>query len=271
MAGPAGAVRRSVSVDGLGITYEDAGAGSPAVVLIHGAFEDRTYFASQIGHLARRQRVIALDLRGHGESDVPPTVRVEDFTTDVLAVCADAGIECAVLCGHSVVGAAVALSVAVARPDLVRAIAILDAVLFPPPQWREALENLLPALDGDRWLEALRGYMSRTLDAKDPPELAARVMEDLGQRRPEIARSLVASFLAVDLANSIQELRCPLLYVHAKAPADLTRLAQLRPDALIGQVVGSGHYLMLAVPDQVNAMLDRFLELVDPNGGSHPS
>lgn len=32
---------------------------------------------------------------------------------------------------------------------------------------------------------------------------------------------------------------------------------------MVGQVVGSGRYLMLSVPDQVEAMLDRFLELVE--------
>jgi hypothetical protein len=39
-------------------------------------------------------------------------------------------------------------------------------------------------------------------------------------------------------------------------------LLELRPDALVGQVVASGHYLMLSVPDQVNAILDRFMDLV---------
>jgi hypothetical protein len=47
-----------------------------------------------------------------------------------------------------------------------------------------------------------------------------------------------------------------------KAPADLERLRQLRPDALLASVAGSGHYLKLEVPDQVNAMLDRFLQIV---------
>jgi len=41
------------------------------------------------------------------------------------------------------------------------------------------------------------------------------------------------------------------------------RLQELRPDAMVGQVVGSGHYLMLSIPAQVNAMLDRFLEVVE--------
>jgi len=44
-------------------------------------------------------------------------------------------------------------------------------------------------------------------------------------------------------------------------------LQELRPDAMVGQVVGSGHYLMLPAPDQVNAMLDRFLDSVETSPG----
>ncbi|HEX9235018.1 MAG TPA: alpha/beta hydrolase [Actinomycetota bacterium] len=87
---------------------------------------------------------------------------------------------------------------------------------------------------------------------------------------PEIARSFFHSLFGPDfadrqrrIADALKNLHCPLLYVHAKAPPDLQRLQELRPDAMVGQVIGSGHYLMLSVPEQVNAMLDRFLEVVE--------
>ena len=253
------------SVGKLRIAYESAGTGAPAVMLIHGAFADRTHFAPQISHLARHRRVVALDLRGHGESDTPQKVSVEDFAADVIAVAEDARIESAVLCGHSAAGA-VALIVAAARPELVRGIVMLDsAVLFPEVRRQNVIENLLPALETDHWQDALRGYFGRTFDPQDPPELTARVMAGLGRTSPEIARSFFMSLFAdhgADFSDAIKDLNCPLMYIHAKAPTDLQRLLELRPNAMIGQVVGSGHYLMLSVPDQVNAMIDRFLETV---------
>jgi pimeloyl-ACP methyl ester carboxylesterase len=85
----------------------------------------------------------------------------------------------------------------------------------------------------------------------------------VGRTRPEFARTLFTSLFASDYADDLKDAPCPLLYVHAKAPTDLQRLLELRPDAMVGQVVGSGHYLMLSVPAQVNAMLDRFLDVVD--------
>jgi pimeloyl-ACP methyl ester carboxylesterase len=63
------------------------------------------------------------------------------------------------------------------------------------------------------------------------------------------------------LAKS-QRVTYPLLFVHAFVPADLERLKPLRPDAVVASVAASGHFLTLSVPDQVNAMLDRFLAIL---------
>jgi pimeloyl-ACP methyl ester carboxylesterase len=253
-----------VPVGDLSIAYEVAGTGDPAMMFIHGAFQDRSYFAPQVTALAGRRRVAAIDLRGHGESSLPSEAGLEDFVADVIAVAGDARLESVVLCGHSMAGI-VAMKVAAARPELVRGVAMIDStVLFPQPIRRLGLTNLVPALATERWLEALRGYFERNiLDPSDPPELRRRVMADLDRAQPEFARALFASLFASDYADDLVNARCPLLYIHAKAPTDIQRLLELRPDAMVGQVAGSGHYPMLSVPDQVNAMLDRFLDAVD--------
>jgi pimeloyl-ACP methyl ester carboxylesterase len=252
----------SAVVDGLHLAYESVGAGLPTILFIHGAFGDRTYFAGQAAHFGRRFQVVSIDLRGHGASDPSEHVSIDDYAADVIAVAEAAGVTSAVLVGHSM-GGAVALAVARSRPDLVRGICLLDGtVLFPEPVRRQGLEHLVPALGTDHWLDALRDFFSRTLDPQDPPELTARVMEDLGRLPPAVAQRFFTGLFASDFADALQDTQCPLLYVHAKAPADLQRLVELRPDAMVGQVVGAGHWLMLSVPDQVNAMLDRFLDRV---------
>ncbi len=255
-------------VGDLSIAYESVGSGEPALMFVPGIFQYRSYFAGQQSHFSSRRRVVTLDLRGHGQSSAPPEVTMEDFAADVIAVADDAGLGSVILCGHSM-GGVVALKVASARPGLVRGIAMLDAaVLFPASVRQAGLEGLVPALATERWMAALRGYFSsRILDPRDPPQLTARVMADLGQARHEFARTFFASVFASDYSDDLENVRCPLLYIRAKAPSDLQRLLELRPDAMVGQVVGSGHYLMLSVPDQVNAMLDRFVEVVEAGTG----
>ena len=246
------------------IAWESAGAGSPALLFIPGIFQDRSYFRKQAAHFSKRRRVVTLDLRGQGASSAAPEVSLDDFAADVIAVADDAGLDSVILCGHSM-GGAVALKVAGARPELVHGVVMLDgAVLFPEAVRQAALSNLIPALATEGWMEALRGYFSNLiLGPNDPPNLRQRVLTDLERARPAFARSFFASVFASDHAGNLESAPCPLLYIRAKAPADLNRLQELRPDALVGQVVGSGHYAMLTASDQVNAMLDRFLEVVE--------
>jgi pimeloyl-ACP methyl ester carboxylesterase len=50
--------------------------------------------------------------------------------------------------------------------------------------------------------------------------------------------------------------------VDSHVPADLDRLRQVHPDAIIEQIPDAGHWPMLTVPDQVNGLLDRFLQVI---------
>ncbi len=259
---PEGMKQQTAVVNGLRIAYEDVGQGSPAVVLIHGAFGNRTHYAAQVTHLARRHRVVALDLRGHGESDVPQYgFGLHDYAHDVVAVCEAAGLDRYVLCGHSMPVALIAASL---TPDRTAGVALLDGtVLFPQSLRSQVLANLLPVLEGDGWIEAMQGFLvGRGIGPYDSAALKARVMAEIAAAPPRIAAPLMRDVMSGDFSQLLSG-SFPLLYVHAGVPADLTRLRELRPDVLLGSVVGSGHWMMLEVPDQVNAMLDRFLQILE--------
>lgn len=260
---PIGVVMNQAAVvNGLRIVYEDVGHGSPAVVLIHGAFGNRSHYAAQIKHLAQRHRVLALDLRGHGYSDIPPDgFRLQDYAADVIAVCEAAGLNRYVLCSHSM---PVALLAASLHPERVAGVALLDGtILFPESLRSQVLASLVPVLAGAGATEAMQGYLvGRGIGPYDSPELKARVLAEIAAAPPRIAAPLMRDVMSADFSQFLTG-TYPLLYVHARVPADLTRLRELRPDVLLGSVVGSGHWMMLEVPDQVNAMLDRFLTIVE--------
>jgi len=256
-------VKRAISRD-VEIAYEEAGQGDPAVVLIHPPFGTRAHFKAVFDHLARRNRVLAPDLRGCGESGVPVDgFRLTDLVDDVRAMCRDAGVDRALLCGHSL-GGTVALEVAALEPRLAAGVALLDAVvLFPEPLRRQVLDRLVPALAGPGWLEALRGYIDqRMFGPFDPPEIRTRIAREIAALPPQMPAALMRDGMSRDFSDSLAAGKYPLLFVHAQVPADLERLRQLRPDAIVASVAGSGHFLTLIVPDQVNAMLDRFLDIL---------
>ena len=114
--------------DGVVLAYDDAGSGYPALVFVHGAACNRRFWCQQVPRFSSAHRVVAVDLRGHGESDAPSeryTVRL--FADDLASTCTQLRIESPLVIGHSL-GGLVALDFASAYPDHVAA-----AVLIDPP------------------------------------------------------------------------------------------------------------------------------------------
>lgn len=253
-------MKRTAISDGLAIAYEDVGSGDPAIVFAHGAFANRGHHASQVEHLSKSHRVLALDIRGHGESDTPSQpFGIREAAADVIAVCAAAGVGQAVVVGHSW---AVPLEVAAQTPELVTGVVLLDgAVLLPEALRAQLLEDFVPVLEGPGWAAAMQGFLTGTNFPYPAPALKARVLEEIAHGPAQVAAQMVRDVMSTDWSRQLSALACPLLFVQGVIPMDLQRLRELRPDALVGVVAGAGHYFYLEVPDQVNAMIDRFLEL----------
>lgn len=246
------------------IAYDEAGTGEPTVALVHGwGFGNPSALVPQFEHLASRRRTLKLDLPGQGRSDQPPPdFGFKDCASAIVAALDTAGIDRAIVIGHSF-GGRLAVEVAAAYPSRTAGIALLDPViLFPEPVRRQALTGLVPALATEKWREALEAYFSRLFSPHDSPALKSQVLAELGQVSPALAAQIMRDGMANDASEALAQVQCPALVVIAGSPMDVERLRALQPEALIGRVVGSGHWLTLAVPDQVNAMLDRFLELI---------
>ena len=89
-------------LDATKIHYQSQGKGKDALVLVHGWGCNLNHWRDQIPELSKRARVIAVDLPGHGSSDKPETKYDMDlFAAAIDAVMKDAGVERAVLVGHS--------------------------------------------------------------------------------------------------------------------------------------------------------------------------
>ncbi|RYF61343.1 MAG: alpha/beta hydrolase [Comamonadaceae bacterium] len=128
--------------------YVEAGEG-PAVILCHGFPELWYSWRHQIPALAEAgYRAIALDLRGHGESDAPSTI--DDYNVchtvgDVIALMNHLKIETAAFVGHDA-GTTTAYHAALMRPDRVRGVMGLSVPYIPrgPQSVLEAFDGAVP-------------------------------------------------------------------------------------------------------------------------------
>ncbi|MFI9255667.1 alpha/beta fold hydrolase [Streptomyces sp. NPDC053069] len=105
----------------------DPEPGGPGVLLLHGLMGRASHWASTARWLAARHRAVALDQRGHGQSEKPPQAAYtrEAYVEDAEAAIEQLGLAPALLVGHAM-GALTAWQLAAKRPELVRGLIICD-------------------------------------------------------------------------------------------------------------------------------------------------
>src|SRR4029453_17987181 len=127
---------RAVPGDGVTLHARDWGGGGQAVGLLHGLASNARVWDGVAPRLAGAGlRVVAVDLRGHGDSDQPGDgYGFETVGRDLEAALAALGLARPLLAGHSW-GASVALAYAAARPGAVAGLALVDGGLLGVTEW----------------------------------------------------------------------------------------------------------------------------------------
>jgi len=228
----------SLGRDGVRLAHDEAGHGEPPLLFVHGWTCDRSALAAQREHFARRHRVIAVDLRGHGRSDRPAQeYTMAGFAEDLAWLCERLGVEAPLVIGHSM-GGVVALELAACHPDVPAAIVTLDAPILPSSAMRR---RVTPLLDGPDARQAQRAFVGEALFLPtDDPRRRARLLEQMAETPQHVMSSAFKHMLACDTADAVAKCRVPFLYLYAAKPSsDLARLRQLCPHVVTGQTVGA--------------------------------
>jgi len=245
------------------LAYETAGHGDPPIVFVHGWACDRSYFAPQVEHFAPRHAVVSIDLHGHGESTRPEPggecYSIEAFADDVLAVAADAGFDRPIVIGHSM-GGVTALECAT-RPGAVRAAVMVDPAPLVNAWVKDYLAEVVRNVETDDDGAYRAGFVGQMFL---PTDTARR--DEIVAGMPAMpcgpAAAAMRGIVAFDSVAALGRVDVPLLFIGSAGASDSpAELKQACPTITIGQTVGAGHFNQLEVPDQVNAMIERFFAI----------
>jgi len=252
-----------VEVGGLRLYYERAGGGDPELLFVHGWCCDWTAFTPQFDYFARTHTVTAVDLRGSGKSDCPESgYHIRDFADDLARFCEQVAIEKPVVVGHSL-GGMIAVELAARYPSLPRALVLVDpGPIHPDRETVRIFDTFAEQLAGPDGEEVRRLWVE-DMGARDPA--LARWIADMMSAVPlPIATAVIRHLMAWDGVGALGLSTAPILLLRARPhPQADARLLEIRPDITVGITVGAGHFHQLEVPEQVNAMIDRFLEFSD--------
>ena len=269
---------RFVVVGGLKLHFLEWGTiGRPTVCFLHGGSAHAHWFDQVTPAFADRYHLIALDQRGHGESQwaEPPAYGTENFASDLIGFFDSLSLERVALVGHSM-GGHNSMSFAAWHPDRVSALVIVDS---------------RPTIPADR-LDRLRRRGERTLRPYPSQEAAAQLFRLIPRETnadPSLLAHLGASGVVqrdgawfyrfdpasnsgrrpVDAWTLLDRITAPTLIARGELSPVLPRdmadklLASIRGATLV-EIPASYHHLVLDNPTAFVRELDRFLTATLP-------
>lgn len=172
---------------GAGIHWQPHGPqDSPAVVLLHSIGTDLSIYDEVVPLLEGQLRVIAMDLRGHGQSQATQEeYSLELLSHDVLAVLDEAGIDRAIVCGTSL-GAMIAMKLVQLAPDRVSGLVLANTSPgMSPALWPERIKTVReqgvgPVLVGWAARHLSEGWMLANPERVETLERGFAGMDPLG-------------------------------------------------------------------------------------------
>ncbi len=247
-----------------GIAWREAGRGAP-VLLIHGVGLNADAWEPQIVTLSARRRVIAVDMPGHGQSDLLPDGAGLDGYVAAMAGLIDAlEISPVPVVGHSM-GALIALGLALDYPSMIAAVVALNSVYCRDPLARSAVEARAAQLTGGA-IE-VQGPIARWYPDDPNGPLARRTADWLHAVDPKGYAAAYRVFATSDHADEgrLGELACRALFMTGvsdpnSTPAMSERMAREAPYGRTVALPGARHMMHLTHPMETTNTIAAFID-----------
>ncbi|MFD3625447.1 alpha/beta fold hydrolase [Streptomyces sp. NPDC058698] len=268
----------NIVVDGVRLAYRDQGRGMP-VIFIHGTPSHSYEWRDVVPHVeAGGFRAVTYDLLGYGRSERPvdrdTSVAAQ---TDLLAHLLDAlDIDRADIVAHDI-GGAIGLRFAVARPERVRRLMVIDSVSYdswPSPTWRRIIDEHLDdcmSMSQEAFDDLLTRQLAMTV--ADASLMTGDVLRSyLAPHRSALGR---ASFFehqvrhydakyTEEISDALGRLTMPVRILWGEEDQwqplrYARRLSDAIPDADLVTVPDAGHFLMEDAPERVVDEIRNFL------------
>jgi pimeloyl-ACP methyl ester carboxylesterase len=247
----------------LKVHYKSLGEGDTAVVFVHGWCCDHSVWRDQAAGLSGKARMLFIDLPGYGKSDKPKADCTMDvFARGIDAALRDAGVEHAVLVGHSM-GTPVVRQFYRLFPGKTKALVFVDGALRPFTKDPAEAEKFMSMFKEDTFKETAPRFLSGMLTPATPKAARARIERLVAGTDPKVAISSMRGMLDPKMWKD-DPVKVPALALMAKSPfwTDDYKafVKKLVPGLDYREFDGVGHFLFMERPKEFNAALAEFLK-----------
>jgi pimeloyl-ACP methyl ester carboxylesterase len=238
---------------------------APPLLLVHGWCCNSHDWDFSIAPLAQSYRVIAFDLRGHGQSNAPAdlTYRLGDHMSDVVALLHHLGYDRDVrIVGHSM-GGMITSALSVTKPELFKAFVVVDPHYFSLDAMSKQVVGAYDAAGGDVVAVNLQFWPS--LYGEEIPQwMKTWYLRRVEETPPHVTRGCVVGMSMEEHLELRKKSEIPRLAIHANEE-DIEREKELGVKKFDEVVVmgGVGHWMHHARADEFNKILLDWLKKIE--------
>ncbi len=270
-----------ITNDGVRLHYVERGSGAP-LVMIPGWSQTAAQFEAQVEGLSARRRVIAIDMRGHGDSDKPEHgYRIQRLAADLRDAIEALALERVSLLGHSMGCSVIWCYLDLFGDGGLERLVLVDQMpcVTARPGWsgqerQEAgtifdgasLYETIDKLAGSEGKQTTGGFIGSMFTAACPAERVAWVLERNLMMPRRHAASLLLNHASQDWRDVIARIALPTLIVGGRASLIDWRSQEWIHGRIAGsrleifeEADGGNHFMFMENPERFNRLVDEFL------------
>lgn len=254
----------TISEDGVKISFEKKGKGTPAIVFVHGWSNNRSIWDEQIAHFSQKYTVIGIDLAGFGKSgNNRETWSTSAFGNDVVAVINELQLKKVVLVGFSM-GGPVIVEAARKAPENIIGLVLVDTMQDIE---RQISDEELAYIDSV-FMDLITNPTAERLDNvyyKENKEAAFARIEKMLEGVSHVGwrESLyeMARWTNEDCKESLKSIQCPVVAINTDTQeTNEEAYSNLVPSFKVNIIPNTGHVLFWDKPDEFNNLLEGFIQ-----------
>ncbi|NVJ87662.1 MAG: alpha/beta hydrolase [Algoriphagus sp.] len=260
-----------VEANGVKLFYVEKGDGKETVLFSHGLLWSHKMFASQIEELSKKNRVIAYDHRGQGQSEVKGPFDMDTVANDAAGLIENLNLGKVHFVGLSM-GGFVGMRLAARRPDLIKSLVLLETSANAEP-----VENLpkYKTLNGIvKWFGIIPPVANKVMPIMFAESWLSNKAnrEEIKHWKKELMsnkKSITGPVEGVIYRNSVEDelasISCPTMIVVgdedvATKPEKAKFIQMGISGSVLHRIPGAGHSSCIEKPEVVNQLLSDWLE-----------
>lgn len=239
-----------------------AGSGLLNFVLIHNAGGNHQFFTHQVKMLCHHGDVVWLDLPGHGNSAEEPNNSIDSSSEIIYEICQHYSLDNIVLIGLNN-GANIAINTTYKYDLPIKRFVLIDPPILMGETFVAEIINFINEIDGEHYEVFIQSLVDNAFIQTDQANRDTAFRAFMQASKPTL-RQLFQSLIKWDnhATTILSAVKVPTLCLltdeHHCAYA---KIKQVAPQFTLGKMIGSKCWATLEVPEQVNAMIERFLVL----------